>query len=614
MKFLDMTPILQKYYTGAKQSGLTDTLDIVLQDNSTELASPSAWQTPASSDKPQDSPIPNPSPSSSAGPRSGLRPQLATDNTSGNSQSDLFSFSQSSHVQHLNSHWPVDTAYSIVDSRSKATNPSHYSSPDFPTPPNQATIPRSHNDLSPPSPGFIFPPVHKEQFFWPDSNTTTQSICLIRHFIQNIGRWVSNDPLLWKLALECQADRRKFDIYDRARHFTLVVPQRARSCPPLLNAILTVAAKSLVDDPSYKTQNGTIEFEGIPLPGLTGATAIEYHNKCIAYFLGISDQPELMNDENLLAAAIILRYYEFLDTPRGGEVQEQFVKTFQVLVASQASTAFSPSNNEDPITPANSPLTKSTTGKASHQRTFRPVACWMALRLEVSSAFIKQRSIGIPIDAWATQRSFDTSDDNAWTQRLILHCADLLQFCFADEVAIGKSRGECWKEIKEFEDFWESYMPESFSPILYKEPDRSQGHCFPQIWYMSDCHVLGMQYHDLAGILQTVYDPTIPRLGIGSIVSARQVSSTVQDIVVRMCGSAISNPNIQTALITAHLAISLAGQYFTDNRQQSSILDLLIKLELDYAWPTAKVVAELKHIWSYKQAMGKSDEELERRL
>jgi len=126
---------------------------------------------------------------------------------------------------------------------------------------------------------------------------------------------------------------------------------------------------------------------------------------------------------------------------------------------------------------------------------------------------------------------------------------------------------------------------------------------------MSHCHVLGMQYLELARILLTVYDPTILRLGISSILANFRVSTTVREIVVRICGNAISNPSIQAALITAQLAISLTGQYFTDRYEQSSMLNMLIKLESDYAWPTTKTVAELKQIWSYEE-MSEVDKEL----
>jgi hypothetical protein len=39
--------------------------------------------------------------------------------------------------------------------------------------------------------GLLSPEIWKEQFFWPNAYTTTQCVCLMRHFIQSIAPWVS---------------------------------------------------------------------------------------------------------------------------------------------------------------------------------------------------------------------------------------------------------------------------------------------------------------------------------------------------------------------------------------------------------------------------------------
>ena len=42
-------------------------------------------------------------------------------------------------------------------------------------------------------------------------------------------------------------------------------------------------------------------------------TAIHYHNNCISHLKQLSNDPERIMDEDLLAAAIILRFYEEVD-------------------------------------------------------------------------------------------------------------------------------------------------------------------------------------------------------------------------------------------------------------------------------------------------------------
>ena len=104
----------------------------------------------------------------------------------------------------------------------------------------------------------------------------------------------------------------KFDLCDPERHFALVLPQRARSCPPLLNAIFTASARHLSRLDRYKTPHGVM-YNGKLLPDLKIDTAIHYHNECIRHLILLSNDPDQVHDENLLAAAIILRFYEEVD-------------------------------------------------------------------------------------------------------------------------------------------------------------------------------------------------------------------------------------------------------------------------------------------------------------
>ena len=56
-----------------------------------------------------------------------------------------------------------------------------------------------------------------------------------------------------------------------------------------------------------------VHYGGKVLPNLTPETAIHYHNQCIAHFVSLSDHSREAQDENLLAAAVILRFYEEVD-------------------------------------------------------------------------------------------------------------------------------------------------------------------------------------------------------------------------------------------------------------------------------------------------------------
>ena len=110
------------------------------------------------------------------------------------------------------------------------------------------------------------------------------------------------------------ADHPQFDMTDRDRHFALTVPGRAMFCPVLRYALLTASAGHMRQALKCRNNsNGTVIFDGIPLPGLSEDSAIRYHSICISYLIEISKDPNEDYNEDVLTAATILRFYEQLD-------------------------------------------------------------------------------------------------------------------------------------------------------------------------------------------------------------------------------------------------------------------------------------------------------------
>jgi hypothetical protein len=56
----------------------------------------------------------------------------------------------------------------------------------------------------------------------------------------------------------------------------------------------------------------------IPDPGsdrnITGETVIHYHSQCIAELRVLASEPQAVMDEDLLAAVVVLRFFEELDS------------------------------------------------------------------------------------------------------------------------------------------------------------------------------------------------------------------------------------------------------------------------------------------------------------
>ncbi|KAJ5908077.1 hypothetical protein N7495_000759 [Penicillium taxi] len=398
--------------------------------------------------------------------------------------------------------------------------------------------------------------------------------CLMRYFVVNLAPW--------------------FDLCDGKRHFACTVPLRARTCPPLLNAIYTASARHLSRIKKYYTGN-SVHYGGKVLPNLTPETAIHYHNQCIAHFVALSNHSHETRDENLLAAAVILRFYEEVDIPLIGQDTESALRGVQIFLDAQAISAVAGSG-------------------------LRHAAYWIALRQEITTSFSKQRSFRLPLGPCDPYRSFDPADDYVWADRLVIHCADVLQYCFGSEeenvphaqyhntssagilhlAPATDVRIACYDELVAFETHWTELDLPGFKPIYTRESDRQRGEVFPELWYLNNCHVAGLQFLELARILLTVYNPRLPRLGLGQRTAMRSVDLQVRSIVVRLCGIALSNPHSPPGLVTASAAIGMCGDRFSDRLEQEALLGVLMKLEDEHAYPTSGTQEQLKRAWGWE--------------
>ena len=229
----------------------------------------------------------------------------------------------------------------------------------------------------------------------------------------------------------------------------------------------------------------------------------------------------------------------------------------------------------------------------------RQAAFWVFFRQEIYSAFMKQRPFSFPLERCASFRTFEPAEDAVWAGRLITFCADVLQYCHGDTENPQRQSQKRWAELRDTERRWSEVLPTSFEPIYYRDPDRAADEVFPEIWYLADCHVAGVQHVELARILLCVYDPNIPKLGPGHVAALNQLSSTLRTIVKRLCGIALSNRKAPPALVTACMGIAMCGEHFRERREQEALLKVLEEMEVEHAWPEARVGEGLRKAWGW---------------
>ncbi|RYP20183.1 hypothetical protein DL765_002942 [Monosporascus sp. GIB2] len=108
---------------------------------------------------------------------------------------------------------------------------------------------------------------------------------------------------------------------------------------------------------------------------------------------------------------------------------------------------------------------------------------WVGLRQEIYIAVITQQPVKVNLDHFMVDRSFEPADDYTWSNRAIIHLADVLNFCFGEDPPSSSH----WDALNKASEKWSLSRPTSFNPFFYRE--RVPPSAFPEVWHGSSCHV-----------------------------------------------------------------------------------------------------------------------------
>jgi len=349
-----------------------------------------------------------------------------------------------------------------------------------------------------------------------------------------------------------------FDLTDPSGHFRNVVPQRAMNDPILMNAILAASARHLSR-----------------VSGGDPYIADKYHQRCIQHLIPMLSDEAAVLDENLLASTVILRFLEEIDVPLSGKVHLDGAGHLigaHAFVSAQEISAVSGG--------------------------LRLAAFWVGLRQEIYVAFVNQRPITFPLQHCNVDRSFGAAGEGMWANRIIFHCAETIQWCFG---LLEHERSTArFQELLNYAVDWLKLIPPCYTPIYYCNANANSDAVFPEVMYLSDAAVTGIQHYHLTLILLTAYDPTIPKLGSRRTTALRKMDYEIKHHTKMLCGLALSNSSTPPNFVTASMAVTMAGDKFTEAKEQQACIRILETCEVEHGWSTMTAQEDLKEAWGWK--------------
>ncbi|EFX00742.1 ARCA-like protein [Grosmannia clavigera kw1407] len=391
---------------------------------------------------------------------------------------------------------------------------------------------------------------------WPLENK--MEACLFRYFIELSAKW--------------------FDLCDQERTFAVVVPCRAVLHAPLMNAIFAISARHLSLISSFNR-----------------SISDRYYDRCLATLRPMLNDKGALVDENLFAAAVILRNFEEIEAHPSTHLlgNSLFVKASATLHDSAGLSA---------------PILFSG---------LRRAAFLVAVRQEIYTAFVSQRSICPSFSPFVVDPSLDVEgNDCDWANRAVFHLADVLRFCYGKEQPVPLDDSLCrYDQLVAYSHRWYEKKPLSFLPLYYKDllADFSTtlndvgSILFPEIWLTSDTVATGLQHYHLSRILLAAFDPRAPRIGPERAQFAREQDGRIRSEVRNLVGIAKSNPHCRPNFVSACMGIAMAGERFQERWQQESIMGFLEETESLCAWRTHTARERLSAAWGWDNRDGEKN-------
>ncbi|KAI0858974.1 hypothetical protein F4860DRAFT_285887 [Xylaria cubensis] len=345
-----------------------------------------------------------------------------------------------------------------------------------------------------------------------------------------------------------------FDLCDREMNFARSVPEAAGSRPMLMRIISILATRH--QERLGDHQLPLVNTDDRPWCGGCSDRVLTTRNR--------------MLDWCVLAAIVLIRFLVVIRTTL--DVRSRESSSIEICAIFETQSQF--------LLP-----------RGPHQAAF-----WAGIRQEIYLAILNERSTGLCLDKCNIDLSLENAEDEVWMGRITLHLVEVLEFCFGSR-EIDAYVYQKYESLAGYLATWASSVPESFEPLLTRLPEGEE--VFPEIVFLSDCTMAAWHCYHLTRMLLIAHNPRFPRMGSSYMAAMQSMDNEIKSDVRVLCGIAETHGNAYRACLPAIMGIVLAGDRFTNRREQQALFDFLVKVQKNHAWPTQFIQQEMKETWGW---------------
>ncbi|KAF9895239.1 hypothetical protein FE257_000141 [Aspergillus nanangensis] len=348
---------------------------------------------------------------------------------------------------------------------------------------------------------------------------------LLRRFRNTLGAWL--------------------DVCDHERHFSTDVVESAPGCPLLLYACLATAARYL--------------SSSVP-----PRTADEYHERCIAILLpGLEHRDFQINIEILLAATVILRFFEQISSHNPSSDQQRHLLAGSVYIGAHVECA--------------------TSGGLAE------ASFWVYVMQDIQFALVYRNPLRLTIGSFQEQlrqkwEQIEFQTDRDWTRRAIWLLAETINYCYGANgpMTVNLNYDDT---LKRKICAWDAESPDRFRPLHYSPANQAAGRPFPVILFTSPSHAIAIQHICMAKAL--ILESELKSVDASN---ARIKKDHLMENLSILFGIALSTDDEPALRFMACHALCACGTWIHDPLSQNCLLDLLRRTEAENGWPWAYAI------------------------